>query len=373
MNPKILRCPLVPGYHAYKHNITKAIETVLESGSYILGENVLSFEKEFSSYIGCEYGIGVNSGTDALILGLKALDLKEGDEVITTPFTFYATYVAIRNNGAIPIFVDIDPDTWLMDLKEVEKAITSKTKAIMPVHLFGNAVDIIHLRQIVGEKIAIIEDCAQSHGAKVNGTMTGSLGDMGAFSFFPSKNLGGYGDGGMVVTNNSKYAEDIKKRRVFGMMNRDEFIGEGINSRLDELQAAILRVKLEHLDEMNRKRKELAKLYTNLLNPEFIRPQKVETGIESVYHVFAATTFGFREELIDYLAQENIQTNVYYAKPIYEQSGYTSFYNKKYKLPVVDKICNSIIALPFYPEMTEDLLSVISDKINRFYSVKLNR
>lgn len=367
----IQRCPLKPGYESIQTEVKNVIEEVLQSGWYTLGPNVKLFEKEFSNYIGCEYGIGVNSGTDALILSLWALDLKPDDEVITTPFSFYATYLAIKRVGAIPVFVDIDPDTWLIDLKQLEGAITSKTKAIIPVHLFGNVVDINQLRKIIGDRnIVIIEDCAQSHGAKLNGNITGSLGDIGAFSFFPSKNLGCYGDGGMVVTNNFEFAERIKEKRTFGMIDRDTFNSDGINSRLDELQAAILRVKLKYLDNLNMKRRQLAKMYKNLLNPEYIKIQKTESGVESVVHVFSVLAIGRRNELIEYLEKFSIQTNVYYIKPIYRQPGYTKYYKQRYNLPNVENVCNNIIALPFYPEMPDEIIHFVSTKINEFFEMK---
>ena len=308
MEDMIWRCDLVPQYKEYQREIHEAMEGVLLSGRYILAENVQAFEREFSEYIGSKYGIGVNSGTDALILALGCFDLKPGDEVILPPFTAIPTYSAVRHSGATSVFVDIDPHTFLMDLDRVKNALTSRTKAIVPVHLFGNAVDIERLRDIVGPDVFILEDCAQSHGAAVRGKKTGVLGDISAFSFYPTKNLGAYGDGGIILTDNKDFAETIRLRRMYGMINKDEFIIDGINSRLDELQAAILRVKLKHLNAMNARRAELAALYASLLDPEYIQPQKVQDGITAVHHVYSVLCRDRRDELIGFLEQRNCLT-----------------------------------------------------------------
>ncbi|HUU29522.1 MAG TPA: DegT/DnrJ/EryC1/StrS family aminotransferase [archaeon] len=366
----IWRCDLVPQYMAYKKEIHEAINRVLGSGRYILASEVAAFEREFASYIGVEYGIGVNSGTDALILALSMCDIREGDEVITTPFTAIPTYAAIRHAGAKPVFVDIEPDTFLLDLAKVKDAITPRTKAVVPVHLFGNAVDIELLRKIVGRDIFIVEDCAQAHGAEVRGGKAGSLGDFGVFSFYPTKNLGGYGDGGIITTNDSEAADILRKKRVYGMISKDEFIFDGVNSRLDELQAAILRVKLRHLDRMNKRRSELADLYRRHLPEECIRPQVVRRGVKSVHHVYCALCIKLRDELLVFLEKNDIQANVYYPKPLYKQDGYRKVYRKEYNLPVVEEVSKRIIALPFYPEMSEEVLLSVTEKITEFYGEK---
>jgi len=368
MEDVIWRCDLVPQYQAYQQEIHEAVERVLLSGRYILAENVQSFEREFSEYVGCGYGVGLNSGTDALLFALWCFDLKPGDEVILPPFTAIPTYSAVRHSGATPVFVDIDPETYLMDLKQVEKAITPRTKAVVPVHLFGNAVDIESLRDIVGPNIYILEDCAQSHGAMVRGKKTGGLGDISAFSFYPTKNLGAYGDGGIVLTNNKDFAEFIRLRRMYGMINKDEFVVDGINSRLDELQAAILRVKLKHLDAMNAQRAELAALYASLLNPQYIQPQKVRSDITSVHHVYSVLCKEGRNELIGFMDQKRIQTNVYYPLPLSKQKGYRANFSTLPNLPVAEQISRRIIALPFYPEMSMDILNMTVNAINEFYA-----
>lgn len=368
MDDMIWRCDLVPQYQAYQQEIHEAVERVLSSGRYILAENVQAFEKEFSEYVGSGFGVGLNSGTDALLFALWCFNLKPGDEVILPPFTAIPTYSAVRHSGATPVFVDIDPETYLMDLKQVKKALTPNTKAIVPVHLFGNAVDIEELRDIVGPNVYILEDCAQSHGAMVRGKKTGRLGDISAFSFYPTKNLGAYGDGGIVLTDNKEFADFIRLRRMYGMINKDEFVVDGINSRLDELQAAILRVKLKHLDTMNARRAELAALYASLLDSKYIQSQKVREGMVSVHHVYSVLCKDSRDDLVGFMDQKRIQTNVYYPMPLSHQKGYRASFSMSPDLPVAEQISRRIIALPFYPEMSEDILRMTASAINEFYA-----
>jgi dTDP-4-amino-4,6-dideoxygalactose transaminase len=367
MTDRIWRCDLVPQFQAYEDEIRRAMDSVLISGRYVLGENVDAFEHEFAAYIGCRFGIGVNSGTDALMLALSCFNLQPGDEVITTPFTAIPTYSAIRHVGAKPVFVDIDPETFLMDLDQVQQSLTSRTKAIVPVHLFGNPVDVVRLREIVGPNVFILEDCAQSHGATMCGQKAGSIGDIAAFSFYPTKNLGAYGDGGMIVTNNKDFADRIRLRRMYGMISKDEFVTDGINSRLDELQAAILRVKLAHLDEMNLRRADLATFYAERLDEPYIRPQAVRKDMQSVHHVYSALCLDRRDELVAFLEERNIQTNVYYPMPLNRQRGYVSSYGSSPSLKVAEDISRRIIALPFYPEISKDTIQLVTNCINEFY------
>jgi len=362
----IWRCDLIPQYETYQQEIHEAIENVLHSGHYILGENVAFFEKEFAAYIGCKYGIGVNSGTDALVLALECFNLQPGDEVITTSFTAIPTYAAIRHAGAKPVFVDIDRDTFLMDLNQIEKVLTPRTKAIVPVHLFGNVVDIEQLRQIVGPSIFILEDCAQAHGAIIHNRKAGALGDIAAFSFYPTKNLGGYGDGGMILTNNNQFAEIVKLKRMYGMINKDEFVIDGINSRLDELQAAILRVKLKYLDAMNLRRRELATIYQTQINPDHVKHQKIVEEVNSVYHVYCVLCHR-RDDLIEYLKHRDIQTNIYYPMPLPQQKAVKDCYGTLPLFPESEYVSKHILALPFYPEITIDKLEYIASQINDFF------
>ena len=363
----IWRCDLVPQYEALKKDLGAAIEKVLSSGRYTLGPHVAEFENRFSDYVGCKHGVGVNSGTDALMLALWCFDLKAGDEIITTVFTAIPTYSAIRHVGAKPVFVDIDPDTFLMDLNQVSEALTPQTRAIVPVHLFGNVVDIERLREIVGSDVLILEDCAQCHGATIRGKMTGSLGDIAAFSFYPTKNLGAFGDGGMVVTDRGDWAEQIKLRRMHGMINKDEFVTDGINSRLDELQAAILTVKLRYLDQWNENRIELANAYISQLDPDLYAPQKIDEAIRHVYHVFSVlVNKGNRDALVRHLEQRGIQTNIYYPHKIPDQVGFRASFQERHDLASADSVKDRIIALPMYPEMPPYMLEIVVKAMGSF-------
>jgi dTDP-4-amino-4,6-dideoxygalactose transaminase len=338
---------------------------VLESGRYVLAEQGAAFESEFAAYVGAAAGVGVNSGTDALILALVELGVRPGDEIITTPFTAIPTYSAIRHVGAVPVFVDIEPDTFLMDLGLVKPALTPRTSGVVPVHLFGNAVDVEALRAIVGPDRFILEDCAQAHGATVRGRRVGGLGDAGAFSFYPTKNLGGYGDGGMITTNDAGLAERLRRRRMYGLVNKDEFVSDGINSRLDELQAAILRVKLRHLDAMNASRARLAAYYHHHLPPQ-LSPQAVKGGVHSVFHVYAACCTERRDAVVEALEADGIQTNVYYPRPLYRQPGFSAGVPPQ-PLPVVEDVCRRVIALPFYPEMDAATADTVVAAIGRCF------
>jgi len=362
----LLRCDLTRQYDVFREEIRKVLERVLSSGIYTLGENVASFEREFAEYIGVKHAIGVNSGTDALILSLKAIGIVPGDEVITTPFTAIPTYSAIVATGATPIFADIDPNTFLIDIEKIPAQITNKTKAVIPVHLFGNVVDVDVLRSKIDTKIAILEDCAQSTGATLKGKRTGALGDISAFSFYPTKNLGGYGDGGMICTNNSDWSERLRRIRMYGMINKDQFIEDGINSRLDELQAAMLRVKLPSLDKMNKLRMELDTLYRSLLDPQFVTFPETISGATSVYHVYSVLVRSDRDRLANHLQNLGIQTNVYYSTILPDQSAYRNRYTRTFELPASRSISSRIIAIPFYPEIDLNEIKRVAEGINHF-------
>lgn len=365
----IWRCDLVPQYEKYKKEIDEAIKKVLGSGRYILASEVAEFEKEFAKYLGVNYTVGVASGTDGLILSLMALGIGKGDEVITTPFTAIPTVSAIIDSGAKPVFVDINPDTFLIDLNKIKEAITSETKAIMPVHIFGNIVDIPKLKKIVGN-IPIIEDAAQSHGSKLDGIQSGTMGDIGVFSFYPTKNLGAYGDGGIIVTNNKEIAEKAKLLRMYGMTDKDHIKVNGINSRLDELQAAILKVKLKYLDEMNNKRNEIANYYKKELNFNLFKHQLIPKDVYSNYHVFVSRFKGNREKLIKYLEEKQIQTNIYYLVPLHLQEANRFLGYKKGDFPEAEKLCDEAIALPLYPEFEDSKQKYVIECINNFKEIK---
>jgi dTDP-4-amino-4,6-dideoxygalactose transaminase len=362
----IWRCDMVPQYEAHAAEIDEAIRGVLRSGRYVLGENVTAFEREFAEYLGAPFAIGVNSGTDALLLALGSFGVGPGDEVITTPFTAIPTYSAIRHTRATPVFADIDPETFLMDLGAVERALTPKTRAVVAVHLFGNAIDVEALRAIVGPDVFILEDCAQSHGATVRGKKAGTLGDAAAFSFYPTKNLGGYGDGGMVTTHRKEIADGVRLRRMYGMISKDEFIVDGINSRLDELQAAVLRVKLRYLDGMNAARRALAARYAALLPPQ-VTPPVIRPGIEHVHHVYVALC-DRRDELVASLDGQGIQTNVYYPMPLTRQEAYRRAFPVAPPVPAAEHVCSRVIALPMYPEMPASTVELVAAAMGRFYA-----
>ena len=361
----IWRCDLTAQYAEHSEAIDRVIRDVLQSGRYVHGPNVEAFEHEFAAYVGTKYAVGVNSGTDALIMALWTLGIRAGDEVITTPFTAIPTYSAIRHVGAVPVFVDIEPDTFLMDLSKVAAAMTAKTRAVVPVHLFGNVVDVPRLREIVGPTVRILEDCAQAHGATLRGQQAGVFGDAAAFSFYPTKNLGAYGDGGMIVTNDEALARSARSRRMYGMVSKDEFVEDGINTRLDELQAAILRVKLRHLDAMNARRRVVAASDEELLNPAIMTPQRVSDGVVPNFHVYASLCARNRDALIDALDRDGIQTNIYYPMPLTEQKGYRG---AAFSLPVATDVSRHIMALPMYPEIPEEYVRQTAAAINAFFS-----
>ncbi len=360
----IWRCDLLAQYKKYKQEIDQAIARVLNSGIYTLGPKLTKFEKNFSAYIGTRFAVGVANGTDALILALKAIDIKPGDEIITTPFTAIPTVSAIVEIGARPVFVDVDEDSFLIDLEKIRNKITPKTKAVIPVHIFGNVVDVSKLRKIVGPKIKIIEDACQAHGSSIGKIKAGAMGDLAAFSFYPTKNIGGYGDGGMITTNNKKLADKIKLLRMYGMTDKDHTVTKGVNSRLDELQAAILGVKLKYVDPMNRVRKSIAQTYIENLTESF-RPQKIDKEIFSNYHVFVCRFLGNRLKLVNYLERNGIQTNVYYPMPLYLQKGFKYLGYKKGECPVAESLCKQVIALPMYPEMSSSTQGKIIDTITK--------
>lgn len=365
----IWRCDLVPQYKTYKEEINEAINKVLTSGRYILSNELMEFEKEFANYIGCKFAIGVANGTDALTLSLMILGIGKGDEVITTPFTAIPTVSAIIDTGAKPVFVDVDPDTFLIDLSKIESAITKNTKAIIPVHIFGNMVNILQLKQIVGQ-IPIIEDACQAHGSMLDGNKAGSMGDLGAFSFYPTKNLGAYGDGGMILTNNPEYAKKAKLLRMYGMIDYNHIVINGINSRLDEIQAAILRVKLKYLDEMNKKRNFIAQKYIASLDKNYFEHQIITTDVYSNYHVFVSKVKNKRDDLIKYLEDREIQTNIYYFMPIHLQVANNFLVYKKGDLPNAEEICNRVIALPLYPELKNVVQELVINNINNYLEMR---
>ena len=339
-------------YHAIEDEIDAKIKEIIHSSHFIIGNNVTEFEKEIAAYYATKHAIGVASGTDALHLAILACGIGKGDEVITTPFTFIATAEAITYTGARPVFVDIDEKTFNIDVKKIKKAVTKKTKAILPVHLFGLSADMEKIKGLAAEyKLKIIEDCAQSFGAVYKGKKTGAIGDAGCFSFFPSKNLGCYGDGGMVITNDDNMAEKIRMLRNHGQKVRYYHSVIGYNSRLDEIQAGILRVKLKRIDEYNKKRRENARLYTEKLKgANIITPSEPE-GYYHVFHQYSIRT-SKRDSILNGLTDAGIASAIYYPVPLHLQESYKDLGYKKGDFPVSEVVASDIISLPMYPELT---------------------
>ncbi len=358
--------PLLLSYQNHKAEIDAAIMRVLDSGGYILGEEVRSFEEEFARYIGVKYGCGVGSGTDAITLALKACGIGLGDEVITVSHTAVATVAAIELSGATPVLVDISPDTYTLDPDQLQKVITSKTKAILPVHLYGHPADMDRIVPIAEEHdLSVIEDCAQSHGALLHGRKTGSMGDIAAFSFYPTKNLGAIGDGGMVVTDDADLAEKVRLLRQYGWKERNRSIIPGMNSRLDEMQAAILRVKLQYLDQENTKRREIARVYGHMLPSEDLVLPSEADSIVHVYHQYVIRT-PVRDSLKSYLADHGAETSIHYPVPVHLQPAYRGRISNQ-QIPRTETICGEILSLPMHPCMEEHDATALSTLIAGFF------
>jgi len=347
-----------------KDEIDKAIKEVLNSGFFILGKNVEKFENEFSKYCNVKHGIGVASGTDALKIALLACGVKHGDEVITTPLSAIATSFSISYVGATPIFVDVD-ETYNIDVNKIEEKISKKTKAILPVHLYGNPCDIDIILEIAKEHdLKVIEDCCQAHGAEYKRIKVGSFGDASAFSFYPTKNLGAYGDGGMVLTNNDEISEKVKLLRNYGQKKKYYHLINGFNSRLDELQAAILRVKLKKLEEWNDKRRKNAKIYNELLKKTGVTLPVEKMCVKHVYHQYVIRIKN-RDKLQSWLKSKGVMTDIHYPIPIHLQKVYAPLEIKKGSLQIVEKFIKEIISLPIYPELKEEQIEKIIQLISQ--------
>src|ERR1700730_2062383 len=362
----IFRVDLQAQYLAYRAEIDAAVARVLAGGRYTLGPELEQFEREFASYLHASEVIGVADGTRAIVLALRALGVNPGAEVITTPFTAIPTIGAIIESGAVPVLVDIDPDTYLIDLDQIVAAITPKTEAVVPVHLFGNVVNIPVLRERIGSDIFIIEDAAQAHGSRLGVRFAGTMGDIGTFSFYPTKNLGGYGDGGAIVCRDPAIARRLRMLRNHGMRDKDICDVPGTNSRLDDLQAAILRVKLVHLDQMNAARAKLVSRYLEALPSNRFRPQKILPGAITNWHVFEPRFNGDRDRLVDHLDRSGIQTNVYYVVPHHLQPALAHLGYRKGSLRNTETVCAEAIALPLYPEMDEQVVHSVVRAIHEF-------
>jgi len=351
-------------YAAIRDEVAGAVHGVIESTHFILGPQGKALEEAIAAYHGVKYAVAVASGTDALHLALRAAGIVSGDEVITTPFTFIATAEAASYIGAVPVFVDIDPITFNIDITKIEAAITKKTKAIIPVHLYGAPVEMDGLMQLAKKHgLKVIEDCAQSFGAEYRGKKTGVFGDIGCFSFFPSKNLGAYGDGGMVVTEDAMLAEHMLSLRNHGSRVRYYHDEIGYNSRLDEIQAAILRIKFKHIDEYNAKRRKNALLYNTLLAGTGIQTPSEQKDTKHVFHQYTIRVKN-RDAVKQKLDAGNVTSSmIYYPVPLHLQAAYKNLGMKPGSLPQAEQAAQEVLSLPMYPELTEEQIRLVAEAV----------
>jgi dTDP-4-amino-4,6-dideoxygalactose transaminase len=353
-------------YRSLKTDVDAAIARVLETTAFALGPEVAAFETEFAAFCEAEHAIGVNTGTSALHLALIACGVGAGDEVITVAHTFAATAAAIHYTGAEPVYVDIDPRSFTMDPSKIEAAITPKTKAIIPVHLYGHAADMDPILAIAKKhKLAVIEDACQAHGARYKGKRVGGLGNASAFSFYPGKNLGAYGEGGAVVTNDPDIAKTIRLYRDWGQPQKYHHVVRGYNYRLEGIQGAVLRVKLRHLEAWNNARAANAATYHELLAGTHLQLPETMAWSSHVFHVFAVRT-PRREPLQAFLAKENIQSGIHYPIPVHLQPAYASAKSPAGSLPVTEAAAREVLSLPMFPELTREQIATVADAIKRF-------
>lgn len=356
-------------YQCIKKDIDKAVLETIESTQYILGSDVEKFEKGFARFCQTKYCVGVASGTEALHIALFAMNIKPGDEVIVPVNTFIATALAVSFIGANPVFVDIDPRTYNLDLNQVEVKINKKTKVIIPVHLYGQPVDINNLIKIAKKhRLLVLEDACQAHGSLYKKRSVGGFGQAAAFSFYPGKNLGAYGDGGAITTNSKRLYQKMRKIREYGSSRKYYHDELGFNSRLDTIQAAVLRVKLRKLRAWNKNRRQIARWYNQLLKPlDFIEIPFEPSHVQGNYHLYVVQV-PQRDKLLEYLKKNNIFAGIHYPLPIHLQKAYKFLGYKKGDFPIAEKIANKIISLPIYPEMTKDQVKRVVDRIGKFYN-----
>ena len=355
-------------YRQIKKEVNKAIKKVIDNTDFVLGGDVKEFENEFAKYCQVKYAIGVDTGISSLELGMRALGLGLGDEVLTPANSFIASSSSISFTGAKPVFVDCNEKTYNIDLVDAERKITAKTKAIMPVHLFGQITDMDKVLSFAKKHhLFVIEDACQAHGAKYHGKRAGTFGSFGAFSFYPGKNLGGYGDGGMLITNNKKLYEKVKMMRNYGRKDNEKYrhVSLAWNRRLDTIQAAVLRVKLQYLDKWNSLRREHALLYNNLLKDlDVVTPYAAEKE-NHVYHLYVIRTKK-RDQLKEFLTKKGISVGIHYPLPIHLQPAYKDLGYKKGDFPVTEKYANEILSLPMYPELKDEQIRFIVKQIKTF-------
>jgi len=354
-------------YATYKSEALQAISEVCDSQSFALGPAVAAFEEQIRTYLECKYAVGVSSGTDALLVSLMALNIKPGDEVITTPFSFFSTASSIVRLGAKPVFVDVDQDSYNIDANQIEQRITEKTLAIIPVHLFGQAAQMKPIMEMAQRhSLFVIEDAAQAIGAVQDGTKCGSFGEFGCFSFYPTKNLGGFGDGGLVTTNNEELAEKVKILRNHGQNPTYFYKMIGGNFRLDGIQGAVLNVKLRYLDQWNERRRQNAALYDEYFTDSLIKPPKIDPNNFSIYHQYTITA-PERDRLQKFLSENKIGSAIFYPKPLHLQECFSYLGYKEGDLAVAERLCKEVLSLPIYPELTPGQIEYIAQKVFEFY------
>jgi dTDP-4-amino-4,6-dideoxygalactose transaminase len=352
-------------YRSIKAEIDAAVCRVLESSQFVLGEEVAAFEQEFANYCGATESVAVNSGTSALHLALLAAGVGPGDEVITVPFTFVASVAAILYTGARPVLVDIDPQSFNMNAAAIEGAITPRTRAIMPVHLYGQTADMDPILEIARRNgLIVIEDAAQAHGAKYKGRSAGSLGDIGCFSFYPTKNLGAYGEGGAVTTSNPEYAKTIRMLRDWGQDSKYHHVLRGFNYRMEGLQGAILRVKLRHLEQWIEARRRVARKYTEQLGDAELALPREMPWARHVYHVYSLRTAD-RDSFRMALQAEGIQTSVHYSIPAHLQPAYAELGHDTGSFPESEAAANEVVALPIYPELSSAQVDAVCHAVKK--------
>ncbi len=356
-------------YFAYRTEIDLAVAAVLERGRYILGDETAALENEFAAFAGCRYGIGVGSGTEAVHIALRALGIGNGDEVITVSHTAVATVAAIEAAGAVPVLVDIEPDYFTIDPEGIQKAVTARTRAVIPVHLYGQPAALADIMAIAHARgLRVIEDCAQAHGASLLGKPVGSWGDLACFSFYPTKNLGAFGDGGMIVTNDVKLAAQCRLLREYGWAERYISSRPGFNSRLDEIQAAILRVKLAHLVDDNRRRRQHAAQYNTLLAGTGLITPKRRPDSEHVFHLYVIRSKA-RDRLREYLHRNGIGALIHYPVPVHRQPAYRNRLRCPDDMAETEKAAAEILSLPMYPELAGEDLQIVATTIKDFQEV----
>lgn len=362
---KILSNVLVREYNKHKEEYDKRAIEVLESGWYVLGKQVMEFEKEYAAYTGTKYCVGVASGLDALTLAFRALGIGRGDKVIAPANTYIASIMGVTINGATPILIEPD-EYYLIDPEKIEQAIDKDTKAILVVHLYGQPAKMEPIMEIARRhNLRVVEDCAQAHGATINGQRVGSFGDIGCWSFYPSKNMGAFGDAGAITTNDASVADDIKTLRNYGSEKKYYNKVVGYNSRLDEMQAGMLRVKLKYAEEIIREKTSIAEFYlSNIRNDKIVLP-KIQKGVTHVWHQFVVYTEG-RDELIDFLAGQGIETAIHYPIPPHLSEAYRKLGYKENDFPITEDYARHILSLPSYNGMTREEMVYITDVINTY-------